>query len=79
MAMSRINSSELEASSASFRLRVGYSLPMTGVTSKDSYASRAPLSFNGASFWDFAEALHSVPDVLVSVTVAIVIMKGYEF
>jgi len=48
MARSRISSSELGASSHSVRLAVGNSRPMMGVTSNDSYESRAPESLRGS-------------------------------
>lgn len=48
MARSRSSSSEFGAHKKSFRLALGNSRPMTGVTSNDSKASRAPLSFKGA-------------------------------
>lgn len=49
-ARSRSKASELGLCSHSFRLALGNSRPMTGVTSKDSKDSREPLSFKG-SFW----------------------------
>lgn len=48
MARSRRSSSEFGEHKKSFRFALGNSRPMTGVTSKDSKASKAPLSFKGA-------------------------------
>lgn len=47
MARSRRRSSALGALSQSTRFALGNSRPMTGVTSKDSWASRAPESMSG--------------------------------
>lgn len=54
MARSRINASEFGAHKRSFRFALGNSRPITGVTSKDSKASRAPLSFRGTRPGPFA-------------------------
>ena len=48
IARSRINSSAFEASSHSLSLAFGNSRPITGVTSKWPYFSKAPVSFNGS-------------------------------
>jgi hypothetical protein len=50
IARSLKRASELGDSSHSFRLAFGYSLPMIGVTSKDSKLSRAPASFSGTGY-----------------------------
>jgi hypothetical protein len=54
MARSRSNASEFGAHKKSFRFALGYSRPMTGVTSNDSKAFRAPLSFKGTRSGPFA-------------------------
>lgn len=53
MARSRMSSSALGALSQSTRLAVGNSLPMMGVTSKDSYESRDPDNCSGVVLFSF--------------------------
>lgn len=77
IAKSRMSSSEFGASSHSLRFPSMNSFPMIGVTSKDLYWSRTPLSFKG-SLWTGAGVACSATTVVVCVSVVDISFDLYE-
>lgn len=78
IAKSLKSSSAFGARSHSFKLALVNSLPMIGVTSKESNSSRTPDSFNGSRRSLFDEALEESTPLTTIVSVAAGVISATE-